>query len=159
MPAILRFLKTSAQGTARAVEAVPAPQGWYPSAAIVLLTDGENNESPDPALAADLAADLGVRVYTVGIGSPAGVEPGSGRFYSSSPVSMSSRCNSLQRRPVELITMQVMRSNCVRFMRISSRSYPSKPEKVEMTSIFAGIGMLVFLDWRHVVAPLVWSWP
>src|SRR5215207_5596880 len=26
------------------VEPVPAPQGWYPSAVIVLLTDGENNE-------------------------------------------------------------------------------------------------------------------
>src|SRR5215212_8999159 len=50
----------------------PAPQGWYPSAVIVLLTDGENNQSPDPTAAADLAADLGVRVYTVGIGSAAG---------------------------------------------------------------------------------------
>src|SRR6266498_3758249 len=47
----------------------PAPQGWYPSAVVVLLTDGENNQSPDPVAAADLAADLGVRVYTVGIGS------------------------------------------------------------------------------------------
>src|SRR5688572_4114883 len=45
-----------------------APQGWYPSAMVVLLSDGENNENPDPILAADLAADLGVRIYSIGIG-------------------------------------------------------------------------------------------
>src|SRR5574341_177363 len=49
-----------------------APQGWYPSAVIVLLSDGENNETPDPIVTADLAADMGVRIYTVGIGSVAG---------------------------------------------------------------------------------------
>jgi Ca-activated chloride channel family protein len=50
-----------------------APEGWYPSSAIVLLTDGENTQTPpDPVAAADLAADLGVRIYTVGVGSPEG---------------------------------------------------------------------------------------
>ena len=57
------------QPDARPQTPVPAPQGWYPSAVIVLLSDGENNQDPDPIRAADLAADLGVRVYTVGIGS------------------------------------------------------------------------------------------
>lgn len=42
------------------------------SAAIVLLTDGEYNTGPDPLDAAKLAADHGVRVYTVGIGSKEG---------------------------------------------------------------------------------------
>ena len=41
------------------------------SAVIVLLTDGENNERPDPIAAAQAAADRGVRIYTVGIGSAA----------------------------------------------------------------------------------------
>ncbi len=50
----------------------PVPQGTYTSAVIVLLTDGENNETPDPLAAAQTAADRGVRIYTVGIGSPAG---------------------------------------------------------------------------------------
>jgi Ca-activated chloride channel family protein len=39
---------------------------------IILLSDGENNENPDPMDAAKAAADRGVRIYTVGIGSPAG---------------------------------------------------------------------------------------
>jgi Ca-activated chloride channel family protein len=39
---------------------------------IVLLTDGENNQNPDPLEAAKAAADQGVRIYTVGIGTAAG---------------------------------------------------------------------------------------
>ena len=49
----------------------PMPRGTYTSAAIVLLTDGENTTSPDPMEAAQTAADRGVRVHTVGIGSAA----------------------------------------------------------------------------------------
>ncbi len=46
--------------------------GYYASAAIVLLSDGENTASPDPLAVADLASAAGVRVYTVGVGSPQG---------------------------------------------------------------------------------------
>lgn len=57
-------------------EAAPTPtpvaEGSLSSAVIVLLTDGENNADPDPIEAAQMAADLGVRVYTIGIGSAAG---------------------------------------------------------------------------------------
>jgi Ca-activated chloride channel homolog len=50
----------------------PVPKGTYASAAIILLSDGENNQQPDPIEAAGAAADAGVRIYTVGIGSAAG---------------------------------------------------------------------------------------
>ena len=53
-------------------EPTPVPKGTYTSAVIVLLTDGENNQQPDPLAAAQAAADRGVRIYTVGIGSAAG---------------------------------------------------------------------------------------
>ena len=66
------ILTTTSMSDGQAPTAIPAPQGWYTSAVIVLLTDGENNQSPDPLAATDLAADLGVRIYTVGIGSAAG---------------------------------------------------------------------------------------
>ena len=46
--------------------------GSYTSAAIVLLTDGQSNTGPDALEAARMAAERGVRVYTVGIGTPAG---------------------------------------------------------------------------------------
>lgn len=51
---------------------IPVPRGTYGSSVIVLLTDGENNQNPDPLEAAQTAADRGVRIYTVGIGSAAG---------------------------------------------------------------------------------------
>jgi Ca-activated chloride channel family protein len=50
----------------------PVPAGTHAPASIVLLSDGENNESPDPIAAAQTAADQGVRIYTIGIGSAAG---------------------------------------------------------------------------------------
>jgi Ca-activated chloride channel homolog len=50
----------------------PVPPGTFVPAAIVLLTDGENNEDPDPLAAAQASADRGVRIYAVGIGSTAG---------------------------------------------------------------------------------------
>jgi Ca-activated chloride channel family protein len=50
----------------------PVPAGTHAPAAIVLLSDGENNENPDPATAAKAAADQGIRIYTIGIGTPSG---------------------------------------------------------------------------------------
>jgi Ca-activated chloride channel family protein len=44
----------------------------YSSAVIVLLTDGENTGAPEPLDVAQVAAEAGVRVYPVGIGSPEG---------------------------------------------------------------------------------------
>ncbi len=42
------------------------------SAVIVLLTDGENNMGVDPMNVAQAAADRGIRIYTIGIGSKEG---------------------------------------------------------------------------------------
>ncbi len=46
--------------------------GNYPSAVIVLLSDGENTGPPDPLEIAQVAAEAGVRIYPIGIGSAAG---------------------------------------------------------------------------------------
>jgi Ca-activated chloride channel family protein len=50
----------------------PVAPGSYQSAAIILLTDGQTTTGPDPIEAARMAADRGVRVYTVGIGTVQG---------------------------------------------------------------------------------------
>ena len=50
----------------------PVAPGSYNSAVIILLTDGQRTTGPDSIQAARLAADRGVRVYTVGIGTVAG---------------------------------------------------------------------------------------
>lgn len=50
----------------------PVAPGSYGSAAIIMLTDGARTTGPDPLEAAKMAADRGVRVYTVGIGTKEG---------------------------------------------------------------------------------------
>jgi len=50
-------------------EFTPVAPGSYTSAAIIMLTDGQRTTGVDPLEAAKLAADRGVRVYTVGIGT------------------------------------------------------------------------------------------
>jgi len=59
---------------APAATATPPPvaAGSNQAAVIVMLTDGENTAPPDPFEAAMTAANLGVRIYPIGIGSPAG---------------------------------------------------------------------------------------
>jgi Ca-activated chloride channel family protein len=50
----------------------PVPPGSYNSAAVIMLTDGQRTTGPDPLDAAKMAAERGVRVYTVGIGTTQG---------------------------------------------------------------------------------------
>jgi Ca-activated chloride channel family protein len=56
----------------RKAGAQPVPPGSYASAAIILLTDGQTTAGPDPVEAARLAAERGVRVFTVGVGTDNG---------------------------------------------------------------------------------------
>ncbi|MBQ3250635.1 MAG: VWA domain-containing protein [Bacteroidales bacterium] len=51
------------------------------SRAIIVITDGENHED-DPVAAARQAAELGVRVFTIGVGSPQGtmIPMGDGQY-------------------------------------------------------------------------------
>ncbi len=59
-------------GRADKPEFKPVPPGSYSSAAIILLTDGQRTTGPDSIEAARMAADRGVRVFTVGFGTTSG---------------------------------------------------------------------------------------
>jgi Ca-activated chloride channel homolog len=50
----------------------PGDAGYFGSSTIVLLSDGENTGGPDPLAAAELAANAGVHISTIGVGSPDG---------------------------------------------------------------------------------------
>jgi Ca-activated chloride channel family protein len=50
----------------------PVTPGSYTSAAIILLTDGQRTTGPSSIEAAQMAADRGVRVFTVGFGTTGG---------------------------------------------------------------------------------------
>lgn len=51
---------------------VPVEPGSYQNAVVILLTDGATTTGPDPIAAGRVAAEHGVRVYTVGFGSTSG---------------------------------------------------------------------------------------
>jgi Ca-activated chloride channel family protein len=53
-------------------EPSPPPHGFYVPDIVVLLTDGVSNTGPLPLDAAQQAVDRGVRVYTIGFGTPNG---------------------------------------------------------------------------------------
>ena len=59
-------------GKSEKKEFKPVPPGSYTSAAIILLTDGQRTTGPDSIDAARMAADRGVRIFTVGFGTKAG---------------------------------------------------------------------------------------
>jgi len=123
---------------------VVTPQGWYPSAVIVLFSDGENNDNPDPLIVTNLTADLGVRVYTVGVGSAAGT------IINVEGMSIHTQLN-------ESMLKQIADSSGGRYYfaddkneltRIYDDLEPAlsiKPEEMELTSLFAGLGLLIFL--------------
>ena len=50
----------------------PVPPGSYDAAAIILLSDGRRTTGVDTLQAARMAAERGVRVYVVGLGTPDG---------------------------------------------------------------------------------------
>ncbi|MBL8062658.1 MAG: VWA domain-containing protein [Anaerolineales bacterium] len=57
------------------LEVTPLAEGEYVPAIIVLLTDGVNTTGIEPLDAAQMAADRGVRVYTIGFGTTNNTEP------------------------------------------------------------------------------------
>lgn len=68
--------REAAAGPKPPVEVTPVPAGSHNEAVIILLSDGQRTTGPDPLAAARLAADRGVRVYTVGVGTPEGTTIG-----------------------------------------------------------------------------------
>jgi Ca-activated chloride channel homolog len=128
--------------------AVPTPapdiQGWYPSAVIVALSDGENNQSPDPVMVSDLAADFGVRVYTIGIGTPEGTVIEVDGF------AIHSRLDEALLQAISDNTggQYYSAANEADLQRIYGDLEPKlslRSENIEVTSLFAGVGFLLFL--------------
>ena len=122
----------------------PVPKGTYTSGVIVLLTDGENNEPPNPLEVAQLAVDRGVRIYTVGIGSTAGTNLHINGF------TVHTQLNEAMLQQLAQFTGGIYYNaeNEQDLRAIYDNLSPQlvlKPEKTEVTAIFAGLGILVLL--------------
>jgi Ca-activated chloride channel family protein len=124
-------------------EKKPVPPGSNRSVAIVLLTDGENTHGPAPLDAAKMAADLGVRVYTVGIGSPEGITLGFSGW------SMRVRLDEATLKKIAATTHgeYYAASSAPDLKRIyeqlSARMVVSQKRAAEVSAFFVGIGALL----------------
>ncbi len=123
----------------------PVPAGTYTPAVIVLLTDGENNEAPDPLAAAATAAERGVRIHTVAIGSAAGADLEVEGFL------VHTRLDEEMLRQISGLTGgETYRAEDGEALReIYRHLNPElviRPEKMEITSILAGASILVLLS-------------
>jgi len=122
----------------------PVPHGKSGPALIVLLTDGENNAPPDPFEAAYTASTNGVKIYTVGIGSPAGTTLKIDGF------SVHTQLNEVALEQISGLTggeyYNAQSEDDLR--QIYDNLSPElviKPEKIEVTALFAGISILTLL--------------
>ncbi|HMA32956.1 MAG TPA: VWA domain-containing protein [Chloroflexia bacterium] len=122
----------------------PVSPGTYTSAVIVLLTDGETTAGPDPLAAAQTAADRGVRIYPVGIGSTAGATLHLNGF------TVVSRLDEQTLQQIAARTGGTYYSADKEedLHTIYDHLDPQlviKPQQTEVTALFAGAGILVLL--------------
>lgn len=122
----------------------PVPRGAFAPAIILLITDGENTEPPDPIEAAQTAIEQGVRIYTVGIGSPAGTELEIDGFRVYTQLNEDLLKQLAQQTEGEYYHA----SDADELRDIYENLDPGfvvKPEKMEITSILTGISLLFLL--------------
>jgi Ca-activated chloride channel homolog len=122
----------------------PVPSGVHQPAAIVLLTDGENNENPDPMTAAQDAANRGVRIYTVGIGSPTGTSVHINGFTLHTQLDEPTLKEIAQATGGTYYNAQSTNELISIYDNLNPQLVV-KPEKLEVTSLFAGLSIVVLL--------------
>jgi Ca-activated chloride channel family protein len=131
----------------------PVPAGSHGSSVIVLLSDGENNEQPDPQQAAQQAADRGVRIYTVGIGSPGGTTLDINGFQ----VHTQLNAQALQQIAATTGGTYFGADTQAHLDSIYAKldtALVVKPEKLEITPLFAGAAILALL--LGALSSIVW---
>lgn len=122
----------------------PVAAGTHGSAVVVLLSDGENNESPDPLAAAQTAADRGIRIYTVGVGSPGGVTLSVNGFQVHTQLDAALLQGVADATGGTYFYAQDQPTLNSIYANLDS-NLVLKPQATEITSIFAGVGLLALL--------------
>lgn len=125
-------------------EFTPVEPGSYTSAAIIMLTDGARTTGPDPLEAAKMAADRGVKVYTVGIGTVAGETIGFEGW------SMRVRLDEAALKQVALLTQaEYFYAGTAQDLKKVYQSLSAKlvveKKETEITAFFAAAGALLAL--------------
>jgi Ca-activated chloride channel homolog len=120
------------------------PVGAYPASVIVLLSDGEHNESLDPLRAAEAAAERGVPISALGFGTPAGIALEVDGFY------VHTALDEATLQQVAAATGGTYFSPGAQqdLQQVYASLSPQlvvKPEDMEITSVLAGASMVLLL--------------
>ena len=138
------------------------------SSAIVLLTDGENTSQLDPLAVTQVAADAGVRIYSIGVGSEEGAVVEIEGF--NVATRLDEELLQGDRRPEQrhLLPRRGRRRASKEIYGAIDLQLTISGEETEVTAIFAGIGLLVLPGRRCAVHGVVragavamdfdWSW-
>ena len=110
---------------------------------VVLLSDGENTAPPDPLAVAQLAADARVRIFPIGIGSPEGTVVEIDGF------KILSQLQETRLRQIASLTngryYQATDEESLReIYKTIDLQMTVSAEKMEITSIVAGVSVLLF---------------
>ena len=122
----------------------PVPPGSHASAAVILLSDGQTTAGPDPVEAARLAAERGVRIFTVGVGTD------NGQVLTGEGWSMRVRLDEEALRAIAGLTRAeyFYAGNATELKKVY-RSMRSKlvleKKQVEVTALFSAIGAATVL--------------
>jgi Ca-activated chloride channel homolog len=123
---------------------VPVAPGSDKSAVIILLTDGATNAGPDPIEAARIAANHGVRVYTVGFGTSHGEIVGFGGWHMRAQLD-----EGALKRIAEITRAQYFRAGSAEDLRavyrLLSKSIVVETKNTEITSLFDAAAALAAL--------------
>ena len=120
------------------------PRGAFAPAVIVLLTDGENTDPPDPIEVAQMAIDRGVRVHTVGLGTEEGATIEVDGF------NLSTQLNESVLQEISLLTEGVYfaiedNDDVPSVYEELDTEFVVESREVEVTSALGGIGALLLL--------------
>ncbi len=122
----------------------PQPRGAFEAAIIVVVTDGENTSELDPLEAAQEAIEQGVRIYTVGVGSPAGATLEIDGFNVFTQLDESALQEIALLTEGEYFTAANADELSAIYENLNTR-FAVKPQEIEVTSILGGASALVLL--------------
>jgi Ca-activated chloride channel homolog len=134
--------KDTKTGTDSSKPFTPVAPGSYNSAAVIMLTDGQRTTGPDPLDAAKMAAERGIRVYTVGIGTTSGETIGFDGW------SMRVRLDEETLKNISVLTQgEYFYAGTAEDLKkvyesLSSRMVVERKE-TEVSALFAGLGALL----------------
>jgi Ca-activated chloride channel family protein len=122
----------------------PVSRGVFAPSVILLLSDGENTVQPDPMEAAQLAIDRGVRVYTVGVGSPTGTVMEIDGFQVFTSLDEELLRNIAHLTEAEYFNAET-ESDLTDIYENVKLQFVTRPTKMEITSLLAGVSGIVIL--------------